>query len=222
MIRRITQQHAALALIATLVFSTTAFAGPLLVCHGYDIGDAKSLPWDESYVWSASKPTYDLSRLVADTEAILMPATPIVVRMETLRRAAIYASHDRAIATTLRDRLLARVDASRRSGRADTSALVDAAYLMATFHQIALMAPDRDFRTRAANVNGLSDRERAHALIKEAVQQHPEQPAIEFAAALVTFGWDRAAYVQFAHDTRMTAPRDALVAKNVALLPDWK
>jgi len=218
MIRRITHLPAALALLIALGFSTTAFAGPLLVCHGYDIGDARSLPWSEDYVWSSSKPAYDLTRLVGETDALLTPAAPIVVRMETLRRAALYASHDRAIAIQLRDRLLARVEASRQDGQASTVALVDAAYLLATFHQIALMAPDADFRARAANVSGLTNRENAQMLIEQAVRQQPENPAIEFAAALVTFGWNQPAYARFAHDTRMTAGRDALVAKNVGLL----
>ncbi|MBZ5560752.1 MAG: hypothetical protein LAO77_26150 [Acidobacteriia bacterium] len=39
--------------------------------------------------WHATDPKYDVSPLVADT---LAPSAPTMVRMETLRRATVYAS----------------------------------------------------------------------------------------------------------------------------------
>jgi hypothetical protein len=218
MLRRLTRIPTIVAVLAAILIGTPALAGPLLVCHPYDIGDARSLPWNEKYVWSAARPDYDLEQLVADTEALLTPTTPIVVRLETLRRAAIYASHDRRIATQLLDRLNARVESSRQAGRTQTLALVDAAYLRATFHQIALMKYEAEFRERAANVQPLTGRDEALRMIEEAVRQHAEDPAIQFAAALITFGWNEPAYKQYAHDTQMAAARDPLVARNVTLL----
>ena len=69
--------------------STPALAGPPLLCHPFDIGAAASLPWDGAGGWFQGKSDYQLNRLVADTEAIPQPGTPVIVRRETLRRAAI-------------------------------------------------------------------------------------------------------------------------------------
>src|SRR5262249_18555306 len=75
---------------AAMAYQQIALAGPPLICHPYDIGDAKSLPWNGSE-WRDVKPDYELNRLVEDTLALLTPETPVIVRMETLRRATIYA-----------------------------------------------------------------------------------------------------------------------------------
>src|SRR5262245_27779876 len=69
-------------------------AGPVLICKNYEIGAAKSLPWGGSD-WRSVKPDYDINRLVEDTLALLTPETPVIVRMETLRRAVIYAAWSR-------------------------------------------------------------------------------------------------------------------------------
>ena len=52
------------------------------------------LPWDGTNAWWQGRADYNLQNLVADTEALLTPSTPVIVRMETLRRAALYASLD--------------------------------------------------------------------------------------------------------------------------------
>jgi hypothetical protein len=78
----------ALGLTLTLVRPT--MAGPVLICKNYEIGAAKSLPWGGSD-WRSVKPDYDINRLVEDTQALLTPETPVIIRMETLRRAVIYA-----------------------------------------------------------------------------------------------------------------------------------
>src|SRR5512145_3147906 len=91
--------------VLVVAFATAALAGPPLLCHPYDIGNARSLPWDGSRGWSGDLPDYKLERLIADTEALLTPSTPVIVRMETLRRASLYASRDRVIALQLLTRL---------------------------------------------------------------------------------------------------------------------
>ena len=75
-----------------LAVAAPALAGPPLLCHPFDIGTAQSLPWDGTKGWFQGRADYRLEQLVPDTEAILQPGTPVLVRMETLRRAAIYAS----------------------------------------------------------------------------------------------------------------------------------
>ena len=80
----------AMAVCASLI-PATAHAGTPLICHPYNIGGAKSLPGSEGD-WKGVNPSYDRKNLVRDTLALLTPETPIIVRMETLRRAAIYAT----------------------------------------------------------------------------------------------------------------------------------
>ena len=58
--------------------------------------------------WSQPRADYDVAHLTADTTALLVPATPVVARMETLRRAVIYASLDKAAAAQLLSRLTER------------------------------------------------------------------------------------------------------------------
>src|SRR5262247_953708 len=78
----------------TLALVRPAPAGPVLICKNYEIGAAKSLPWGGSD-WRSVKPDYDINRLVEDTLALLTPETPVIVRMETLHRAVIYAAWSR-------------------------------------------------------------------------------------------------------------------------------
>src|SRR5256884_3746865 len=82
-------------LLATLLcLATLAEAGPPLICHSVEIGPAKSLPWI-SHDWNLSGgETYDTKNLVRDTLEILSPDTPVLVRMETPRRAPLYPRKD--------------------------------------------------------------------------------------------------------------------------------
>ena len=58
------------ALALALAVATPALAGPPLLCHPFDIGTAKSLPWDGKAGWSQGRADYPIKQLVADTEAI--------------------------------------------------------------------------------------------------------------------------------------------------------
>ena len=60
-------------LVASLAIAAPALAGPPLLCHPFDIGNAKSLPWVGEKSWDEGQPGYKLDRLVADTEAVLTP-----------------------------------------------------------------------------------------------------------------------------------------------------
>src|SRR5213593_3464326 len=98
MTRRISSM--ALAAAALLVLARPALAGPPLLCFPFEIGAARSLPMGTSG-WRATDPRYDVSHLVADTVALLGPETPVIVHMETLRRATIYAATNPAVAEQL-------------------------------------------------------------------------------------------------------------------------
>ena len=57
-----------------------SLAGPPLLCHPFDIGDARSLPWDGTRAFWQGRADYRLENLAADTEALgLMPSTPVIV-----------------------------------------------------------------------------------------------------------------------------------------------
>ncbi len=88
-----------LTLVALTATADVAMAGPPLLCHPFDIGTAKSLTWDNSNGWQGRVGATSMKTLVADTEALLTPDTPVIVRMETIRRAALYASTDAQVAT---------------------------------------------------------------------------------------------------------------------------
>jgi hypothetical protein len=90
---------AALA-FAAMCSARPALAGPPLLCEPFAIGSAKTLPMGSSS-WRAMDPTYDVSHLVDDTLAILAPSAGVNVRMETLRRAAIYAAEHPQMAAPL-------------------------------------------------------------------------------------------------------------------------
>src|SRR5688572_32183869 len=117
--------------LTAMLTSTTAFAGTPLICHPYTIGAAKSLPGSDGD-WKGVNPNYDRTNLVRDTLALLTPETPVIVRMETLRRAAIYATagmrgwgeksgfndEDRAHTSALLEKLRARAESASGAERA--------------------------------------------------------------------------------------------------------
>ena len=92
-----------------LLLATAAFGGPPLICERIEIGTAQSLPWKGVEGWQGTDPSYDLKKLTADTLALLTPGAPVAVRMETMRRAAIYAARDSRLAEEIALRLTARV-----------------------------------------------------------------------------------------------------------------
>src|SRR5260370_13480609 len=110
------------ALTAALLFlAGTAIAGPPLICHAMDIGTAQSLPWTSSGWNLSGQETYDVSRLVPDTLALLALGTPVLVRMETLRRATLYAQKRTAAAMEL----LMRLEVRARENPKDALAAFD-------------------------------------------------------------------------------------------------
>src|ERR1700690_1955584 len=108
-----TFRFAAGGLAALLIFVSAAYAGPPLICHQIEIGDAKSLPW-ASHDWNLSAgDSYDTKNLVRDSLAILDSCTPVLVRMETLRPATLYARKDPQAANQLLTKLYTRATSAR-------------------------------------------------------------------------------------------------------------
>ncbi len=151
-----TLRLAALGLLATF----TVWAGPPAVCHPIDIGNAKSLPWRAGSNYNMADPSYDLSRLSADTLALLTTGTPIKVRMETMRRAALYSGKDSRLASGIAFRLMARALDAETSGKPDTLAWFDAGYFVETLKQTGLVFK-WDMQNTLLAVDGASWVERA-------------------------------------------------------------
>ena len=201
--------------LAALTIAVPALAGPPLLCHPYEIGAARSLPWSSGAGWNQPSADYNLKNLVADTEALLTPPTPVIVRMETLRRAAIYASADAQVASHLINRLLARADMTGKKGQADALALLDAAYLAEAFHEITMLTKTPPFSERIAGVRAALGSTDGRALITKSLAARPDDPALHFAAALIMADNNRAAYEAHAAKARAGAAKDPLLARNL-------
>jgi hypothetical protein len=208
-VSKITTRRLLSAVGLVVAIATPALAGPPLLCHPFDIGTARSLPWDGTKGWSQGQADYPVQQLVADTEEILQPGTPVIVRMETLRRAALYASRDAAVASALLERL------SLKAKGADALAALDAAYLIEALRQITMLEQTAEFRDRIAGVKGVLTGRDALPLLAQAVQARPSDPSVAFAAALISMGPDRQASAAHAARARAGASRDAMLARNL-------
>jgi hypothetical protein len=208
----------AIGLVAALLCTAiVTHAGPPLICHAIDIGDAKSLPWI-SHSWNLSGgETYDTKNLVRDTLEILAPDTPVLVRMETLRRATLYARKDPIAAKELLARLHARATSAESSGHPDALAWFDVGYLAETYKQwIGKDMPHMTDGMRmdpnpAAGVDG-------YAMVKKAIalRGNGDDPQMEFAAALITLSGPAEEHRQHAQKAVAGAKTDSLLARNLA------
>ena len=199
-------QRRAVALLAIcLVCATSALAGPPLICHSIGIGNAQSLPWS-SQDWNLSgTETYDVKNLVGDTLALLNPTTSVLVRMETLRRATLYAQKDAQVARELLAKLQARASAAETAGHPDALAFFDAGYLAETYKQWLGKEPQNP----ATGVDG-------YASVKKAISLRGQDPQMEFAAALITLGGPKDEHRAHVLGAAAGAKHDALLARNLA------
>jgi hypothetical protein len=166
-------QKRSLILAFLTILATLAQAGPPLVCHAFDTGGAKSLPWATSANWNSTDPAYDLKRLIPDTLSLLAPDTAVVVRMETMRRAAIYANKDPRIAYDLLSRVMARALETGSS-----LSMFDAGYLVETYKQVHLADRAAGYVSLAADLDG-------YAWVVKAIRLGGDTASMEFAAALM-------------------------------------
>ena len=190
------------ALVITL--TTTALAGPPLLCHPLNIGNAKTLPWvDLNYQRGSNG--YDLKSLTPDTLAILDSHAPVLVRMETLRRAALYARQDGYAAKELLTRLHARAANSDAAGHPDADAWFDFGYLAEAYKQW--------WGTHEANpAHGVD----GYAMVKRAIGLRGHDPEMEFGAALITLSGPATEHQQHVEKAVAGAKKDALLAQNIS------
>lgn len=182
---------AGLVLAAVLAGAGRAHAGSPLICHPFDIGTAASLPWGQGSGWDAALRSYDTSRLTQDVLRILTPETPVLVRMETMRRATIYAARDREAGGALLAALLGRAVDASGTARSDVLSLFDAGYLVETYRQASFLArwnmlaarPQSEF-TMKAEPGGLD----GYAWVTRALSVRGPNAEMEFAASLMRAG----------------------------------
>jgi hypothetical protein len=158
---------------AALLAAASALAGPPLICQEFEIGGARSLPWKDGSGWRGEAPAYKLSGLTEDTLTLLAPSTPILVRMETMRRAAIYAATDTAAADTLTARLMARTLDAEAKRQSDALAWFDAGYFVESLRQATfvyrydmLTSAERDAWKLRGSKPGLD----GHGWVKRAIK----------------------------------------------------
>src|SRR3989475_11027381 len=213
--QRIRSPRFALTLIAAMLsFAVIAQAGPPLICHTIEIGQAKSLPWI-SHSWNLSGgENYDTKNLVKDTLEILKPDTPVLVRMETLRRATLYARKDPVAAKELLARLHARATSAESASKLDALAWFDAGYLGETYKQwIGQNLPHMTdgMRMDANPASGVD----GYALVKKAIALRGDDPQMEFAAALITLSGPQEEHRRHAQKAIAGAKSDTLLAQSL-------
>lgn len=198
---RVLKFFAASAVFAMM--SGTAEAGPPLICHPFDAGLATLLPWGLGPGWNSPDRSYDLQRLTADTLKLLTPTTPVLARMEIMRRATIYAGQDKKVAAALLKALLDRAKALPQHSR-DAMTWFDAGYLIESYRQ----------NEGSAGWNMLAGVAfEGYGSVRKALQLGGPNAEIEFAASLMQEG-----SVAAEHRRRAIAgaPAGSLLAKNIA------
>jgi len=194
----------AISTVAVLLgFTTFAHAGPPLICHPIEIGQAKSLPWVEFNHKGSTD--YDLKNLSRDTLAILDSNTPVLVHMETLRRATIYARQDPQVAKELITRLQARAANSDAAGRPDALAWLDVGYLAEAYKQWM----GKGEPNPAAGFDGYN-------WVRKAIILRGSDPEMEFAAAMITLAGPDGAHRDHVQKAMAGAKHDPLLAQNLA------
>ena len=206
---------------AALLFSPAVLAGPPLLCHPFDTGGAASLPWGKG--WNAPDRQYDTARLQADTLRLLDAGTPVIARMETLRRAAIYASADGAHVRDLAMKLDTRITAAG-TPQAKALALFDAGYYAETLQDIVrLQGYDMPGIGKAdtAGIRGVLAKGDGSLRIAEALKLRADDASMRFASALVASADRREQdYAMHARIARAGARHDRLLALNVDKIAD--
>ena len=177
-----------------------AQAGPPLICHPYNIGDAKSLPWGTGSGWDATDPAYNVQNLVNDTLAILDQSPTVLVRMETLRRAVLYGVQDHAAARTL----LAQLK-DRETAKPIAVTYFDYGYFLASLNQIHWLYKE----DLSAGIDG-------YQFIEKALALAPDSPEMHFAAAIMATSPSRPTERDQHLAKARAAKSDTLLAQNLA------
>lgn len=208
-----------LAILAMLV-NTTALAGPPLLCDPFDTAGARSLEWGGEG-WNQPLASYDLARLADRTQSLLTSDTPVIERMETLRRAAIYASRDGETLREMSARFQSRIEAAQ-GNEARALALFDAGYFLETLQDIDRLQ-DYDMpgigRVDRESLRELLNQPDGSLALDQALALRPDDAGLRFAAALVAVADGRTSdLARHSRQARKDATGDQLIALNLDLI----
>lgn len=203
---------------AVIAAASSVFAGPPLVCSKVETGGATSLPWvDRSGTYQGMDHAYRTSRLAGDTLGLLQASTPVLERMETLRRAALYASTDAKAGEAL---LTGLVERTQRNP-ADALAWFDAGYFVEASRQ-ARGRNEPGFWSRFLEATGIRSNAAAglgtrtgYDAIAKAIELSGGDPAMEYAAALVSWYPRRAEHDGHLQRAATGAAEGSLLARNL-------
>lgn len=195
--------------------SVAVHAGPPLICHPFEIGKARSVPWGGGSSWNSPDGGYDVKDLVSDTLELLTPEMPVMVRMETLRRAAIYSVRETGLAAQLVASLSARVLDAEARGKPEALAWFDAGYLMESLKQAGWAYERSHSPSRgAASAANPFQKINGYAWVLRSQKLGVSDPAVEFAAALMTNGpWPNKHF----RAALAAATDDSLLGRNLLL-----
>ena len=193
---------------AVVFFATPALAGPPLICHPFEVESGKLIAWGTGSGWNTPDRSYDIKKLIADTNAVLTPDSPILTRMENMRRATIYAMRDPVLAQELLKTVMSRALATT----SDSRAWFDAGYLIESYKQAVHLREDRKPELRAWAAVDETIRVDGYNWVKKAMAMTAPTAEMEFAASLMTQG-----SVASAHRAKAmaAAPKGSLLAKNL-------
>jgi hypothetical protein len=136
--------------------------------------------------------------------AILNGDATVLVHVETLRRATVYARTNSRAAKELLVKLVARANDSDSAGHADGLARFDAGYLAEAYAQ--WLGKDQN---PAAGLDG-------YAWVKQALSIRGNDPQMEFAAALITLSGPAAEHRAYVEKALSGAKTDPLLARNLS------
>jgi hypothetical protein len=213
-LRKISLKFFAVIAAVVLLIAAPAVAGPPLICHAVDIGSTQSLPWTSSGWNLTGQETYNVEHLVPDTLALLAPSTPALVRMETLRRATLYAQQRTAVAK----KLLFRLEARTRENPKDSLAAFDFGYLVECYRQASWLHQHTDWLKASEDTMGanLAMKIDGYEWVRKAIALRGSDPQMEFAAALMTTEGARREHNQHLQNAFAGAKADAMLARNLA------
>lgn len=196
------QRFLAAAIVALWMFTApVAVAGPPLLCHSIDIGGALSLPFGTNS-WKDRSEQVTASEILAATLRILNSDSPVLLRMETLRRATIYAADDATLAGNLLVHLLENVVENGTEGRRAALAQFDLGYLLCTYQQQSSSLP------QLARTSG-------YVWVQKAARALPEESAVQFACALITCYPRQTVFAGHLQAALRGASNDRLLADNL-------
>ncbi len=191
--------------LSILVTTSVAVAGPPMICHPVEVGDAECLPWGSKPFEKSSR--FRTSGLVEATVKLLDGSSSPLTHMETLRRATLYCDHDAELATRLIATLVARALDAEIAGGSDAGlALLDAGYLAQCYDQLNVRTD-----LRFGSANGVV----GYAWVQRSLELNPDDTEFEFAAAMVTARGGGSGHDRHVDRVRKLAARDSLVSKNL-------